>query len=264
MSEVDTNLLEQAAAELGTRDGLFMKRCWTGGLDKYRRRLAAIGFTGLDCVLDAGCGFGQWSMVMAENCGKVEAFDVCEKRVRAAQIVAKNAINLRFRTASLEELPFANESFDGVFCYSTIYYTDVRRSVAELCRVLRPGGRIYLCSNGPGWYWYNFVHQPHKSADFSPRRYALGTFYGTAKYFLFNQPPRNGQSVITPRRWLARMLESHGVEIRACGDEGACNLSGDKSPQNFFRGRYAGLECVSEWLGVRRKAVGQKSFARAA
>lgn len=263
MHEIDPALVEQAAEPLGTRDGTFMRRCLTGGLDKYRQRLAAIGFVGLDRVLDAGCGFGQWSLTLAETCGEVEAFDICPQRIRAATLVGRDMPHVRFQTASLEQLPYDDASFDGVFCYSTIYYTDVRRSLDEICRVLRPGGAVYLCSNGWGWYWHNFLRQPYKSADFDPRAYALKTFYATVGYRLWGRPPRAGQSVVTSRGWLARLLRERGVDVAACGGEGTINIGEGAMPQSFFRDRYFAMEGVSEWLGRKRGGAAERWTRRA-
>jgi ubiquinone/menaquinone biosynthesis C-methylase UbiE len=52
--------------------------------------------------------------------------------------------------ASAEMLPMAGASFDGVLCTHALYHVpDPERAIAELFRVVRPGGWIALSSNGP-------------------------------------------------------------------------------------------------------------------
>ena len=40
------------------------------------------------------------------------------------------------------------------------------KSLAELARVLRPGGRIYLSANGVGWYLFLWEEEHNKTADY--------------------------------------------------------------------------------------------------
>jgi SAM-dependent methyltransferase len=247
--------MSASLAHLSERDRLFLERVGSDGLDRYRRRLAAIGFTGLGDVLDAGAGFGQWSMALAETSRRVTAIDHSGDRVAAARVLARAYSNIGFDVGSVAALPYADRSFDAVFSYSVIYYTDVRRTVGEFARVLRPGGRLYICSNGPGWYLHNIVSNPNASRDFSPRAYGVRTFCKTVRYRALGTPPAAGGSVVTGIAYLGRLLARSGIEVIGAGPEGSLRLSPSSPPPvPFFRGRYLGLECVSEWLGVRRPA----------
>lgn len=52
-----------------------------------------------------------------------------------------------FQKAAAEALPFRDESFDGVIStYGVIFSSDPSRAVAEMARVLRPGGRLALAT----------------------------------------------------------------------------------------------------------------------
>ena len=46
-------------------DAAFLSRVYQTGLTKYQERLRAISFYGLRHVLDAGCGFGQWTLSLS-------------------------------------------------------------------------------------------------------------------------------------------------------------------------------------------------------
>jgi SAM-dependent methyltransferase len=101
-----------------------------------------------ETVLDLGCGAGMDAIVAARAvgpAGRVLAVDYSAPMVALARDNARAAgvTNLRVERAAIEELPFAAESVDvvqanGVFNLSP----EKRRAVAEVWRVLRPGGRL--------------------------------------------------------------------------------------------------------------------------
>jgi SAM-dependent methyltransferase len=57
-----------------------------------------------------------------------------------------------------ESLPFANDTFDVVLCYSAHQYMDVRPSLKEMARVLRPGGQLQIVGGSLGTYAKHAVH----------------------------------------------------------------------------------------------------------
>ena len=60
----------------------FFQRIYSDGIIKYKRRLQAIGFSGEEMVLDAGCGYGQWSLALSELNKNVESLDFSKKRIK--------------------------------------------------------------------------------------------------------------------------------------------------------------------------------------
>ena len=252
---IDPQRLAAAGRGLGPRDTQFLERAYAGGTEKYLSRLSAVGLVGLEHVLDAGCGFGQWSLALARLCGRVTAVDDDPARVGAAIAMAEGTPHRSVRRGSIEALPFPDATFDGVFCYSVIYYADVRRALRELSRVLKPLGALYVCSNGVGWYLYNIVARPNRTQDFDPRTYGLNALWTSTQYRALGIPPRNGASVATSRRWLSHLIRRNGLEILGVGPEGSIHVNGREAPEPFFRDRYWGLECVSEWLARKPSAA---------
>ena len=101
--------------------------------------------------LDAGCGSGLLSRVLAARGCHVLGVDGSPQMVQAAasigrQSLSPNAGPLEFeRVETVEALPMANGSFDGVLCSSVIEYLDhPRQCLEEFRRVLRPGGLLLL------------------------------------------------------------------------------------------------------------------------
>jgi len=101
-------------------------------------------FGGKDC-LDAGCGGGRNAIAMARlGAATVRGVDLGEAGVADARRRSAGLRNVEFSQGSIEALPFADNSFDIVWCAGVLMHTgDADEAVAELARVLRPGGLFY-------------------------------------------------------------------------------------------------------------------------
>ena len=119
----------------------------------------AAGATPLDRqrVLDAGCGTGNYAAPLADRVARVDGVDASEAMLGRAREKLADALDhgrASLVRASLYGLPFADASFDGVMVNQVLHHlgdgaddgwSRHRRVVAELARVLRPGGS--LCVN---------------------------------------------------------------------------------------------------------------------
>jgi SAM-dependent methyltransferase len=94
-------------------------------------------------VLEVGCGPGEAAERIATHGGEVEAIDISERMVELAR-----ARGVTARVGDVQDLPFEDESFDAALAAWMLYHVpDVERGVAELARVLRPGGRLVAVTN---------------------------------------------------------------------------------------------------------------------
>jgi SAM-dependent methyltransferase len=104
--------------------------------DEWAVLLRAIGEVRPRRVLDAGCGDGTISSLVAAP--EVVCVDQSPAAVEAAR-----ARGLDARVADVQALPFQNGEFDVVMCNHVLYHVPDRdRALGELVRVLRPGGRF--------------------------------------------------------------------------------------------------------------------------
>ncbi|MBN9391561.1 MAG: methyltransferase domain-containing protein [Chloroflexi bacterium] len=97
-----------------------------------------------DRVLDIGTGAGHTAIAFAPQAGEVVAFDLTPSMLEetARNAAAKGVTNLTTRQGAAENLPFEDNSFDIVVCrYTTHHFTNIRQAVAEMARVLKPGGK---------------------------------------------------------------------------------------------------------------------------
>lgn len=97
-------------------------------------------------VLDAACGEGYGSAMLAAVASSVTGVDASEKAVEHARQRYQNP-QLGFTQADCADLPFADDSFDVVVSFETIEHLEAQESMlAEFRRVLRPEGFLLISS----------------------------------------------------------------------------------------------------------------------
>lgn len=104
-------------------------------------------------VLEVGCGTGAMWQV---NRGKVPSgwhltlSDLSEAMVRESEYNLKNdGLQVAYKRHGAQRLPYAEDSFDVVFANHMLYHVaSVDDALAEIRRVLKPGGRLYAATNG--------------------------------------------------------------------------------------------------------------------
>ena len=179
-------------------------------------------------VIDVAAGNGNASLAAARRWCDVTATDYVPTLLeRARERAAADRLEIAFREADAEDLPFEDESFDVVMSTFGVMFTpDQERAAAELVRVCRSGGKIGLAS----WTPDGFIGQLFKT---------LG------KYL----PPAAG--VRSPAQWGTRariyeLFERHAAEINTA--------------QRHFVFRYRSPE---HWIHVFRSYYGPllKAFA---
>ena len=100
-------------------------------------------------VLDAACGEGYGSALLADAAHDVVGVDIDPAVVAAASQRYGTFANLRFQAASVTNLPLADASVDVVVSFETIEHleaNDQPAMLAEFARVLAPGGLLVLSS----------------------------------------------------------------------------------------------------------------------
>lgn len=93
--------------------------------------------------LDAGCGAGTYTRMLAEGGATVVGVDY--SHLAAIKARARSGPVIRFVTADVRRLPFRATSFDGVLCLGVAQaLSDPAPAVAELSTMVRPGGSLFI------------------------------------------------------------------------------------------------------------------------
>ncbi|MFM9373720.1 class I SAM-dependent methyltransferase [Streptomyces sp. Da 82-17] len=105
-------------------------------------------------VLDCACGIGTQALGLAGRGHRVTGTDLSPRAAaRASREAARRTVPLRTAAADMRQLPFDSGQFDVVVCADNslphlLTADDVHAALAEMHRVLRPGG-LLLVSTRP-------------------------------------------------------------------------------------------------------------------
>ncbi len=153
----------QKGAELWEDHARWWQTGFTEGADpEYEEQilpLAAAELAGFNRVLDVGCGDGQISR-LAARMGSTNVIGIdptwnqvsvaAERGAGVPDGAVPRAGGPAFARAGAAELPFADGTFDAVVaCLVFEHIRDVDSAIAEVARVLRPGGRFAFFLNHP-------------------------------------------------------------------------------------------------------------------
>lgn len=110
-------------------------------------RTRKFDLSGMKSILDVGSGAGQLAkhvLKYSDPSAQVMCVDLSHRMLCRARQRLKTD-RPRFVAADITELPFADESFDGITCgYVLEHVPQAEVGLRELARVLQPGGRMLL------------------------------------------------------------------------------------------------------------------------
>lgn len=174
-------------------------------------------------VLDAGCGEGGLSILMAQRGAQVTGVDLSKPNVGVARHRAvESAVVARFVVADLTQLPFADDAFDIVLSSHVIeHLPDPTAALLELRRVAKDRVLIAMptCLNPAAWvllgggtYW--------RLSKRAPVAWLIGLLRTLAALIRGTEGPQEGYAgrKELPHIWrfpwaMIRMIEQAGLEV---------------------------------------------------
>lgn len=131
----------------------FLNRMLSFGIDRRWRKKAVrlLKYREGARILDVATGTGDVALEIARTTPpsvKITGADFCKEMIDLGQIKAAQsayAERIDFKVAPCEDLPFANETFDSItIAFGIRNVVDRKLGLAEMWRVLRPGGRMII------------------------------------------------------------------------------------------------------------------------
>jgi 2-polyprenyl-3-methyl-5-hydroxy-6-metoxy-1,4-benzoquinol methylase len=170
--------------------------------ERLRALAALCPFPG-GLAADLGCGQGAYTVELAKQFHGVIGIDILEQNIEYARLNVGG--NVQFLCSALEATPLEADSLDAAFLIEVLdHVTDVDQCLAELLRVLKPGGVAYI--SAPNALFPLEVH-PVK---------ILGRFFHPWMFPFLNWTPlhdRIATARIFNRKRLCRLCGSWGFEI---------------------------------------------------
>ncbi len=125
-----------------------LNRVMTLGLDRRWRRRAVkevvSGQQPVVNVLDVACGTGDMCVELLKRGCTVTGVDLSEEMLAIAKVKGER-LKVKVEVADAENLPFEEESFDGVTCaFGVRNFVHLEKGLSEMLRVLKPGGRMVI------------------------------------------------------------------------------------------------------------------------
>jgi len=164
-------------------------------IDLWNEHLSRYLFASRLCrfkkVIDLGCGSGYGSAELAKKAESVVGVDVSEEAILEAK-EQYIAANLQFQVGSLEQLPFADASFQLGVCFEVIeHLSEYRSLLAEARRVLAPGGQLVISTPNVAYYAESRKlngPNPFHSHEFSYEEFraVLGEYFEHQTFFVQN------------------------------------------------------------------------------
>ena len=184
-------------------------------------------------ALELGCGAAQFGIRVAMQGARVTGIDLSANQLAAAgPNMQETGVRFPLVRGNVEELPFADASFDLVFCdHGAVAFTDPTITVRQVARVLRPGGRFVFCMSTP------FIWITWPMIDGPPGRELLRPYFENRRIVWDPEDP--GPEFQLPYGEWVRLFRDNGlliedlIELRP--NEGAATPLGDYVTYDWAR-----------------------------
>lgn len=192
------------------------ERIYAYGIDYWRDRLRSLGLDWSRCtVLEIGSGNGQWLIAFADAARLVvgvepwdEIRDFARRKIHEH---GRGRLPATLVAGTAEQVPVADESVDLILCAGVFMFVRQEEALAEMSRVLRPGGTLCITANGLG-YFVMYVLDGLRYRDEARLSYGIcGLLFSACKWLLARE--RFTPTAVTPRE-MKRRLSQHGLELR--------------------------------------------------
>lgn len=181
-------------------------------------RLAADAYRGQD-VIELGSGGGCNLLSLSGIPGRLVGLEPMPTYLQMTPILAEIAGLPVPDTvhASAEDIPFGDGEFDVALCYSSHQYMDLNVALAEMGRVVKPGGEAIIIGGRLWPFLPETATRFAKTRNVGTLKYDLRTIANTVGYTFTGKRPflgraggTTGSPIYPTTGWMKRQLVKHG------------------------------------------------------
>lgn len=191
----------------------------------YRERAKMIGASNFDRVLDAGHGFGQWSVAMAETCGSVVGVDHSQNQCDISNVLKRHykVSNFSAHCKSVLELDemFEPASFDLIFCWGVIMFVSREQAMTSFNRLLSDSGTLILGAVNTPERW-KYKHEKGKRDGITDEN-----FYNFCKEGMNGLHKENGVNAFSLEA-ADEIAGRYGFSVERADFDGCIDFTGDQ------------------------------------
>jgi len=174
--------------------------CYFGAAGQFYVGVNSEGHLGR--VIEFGCGTGLFTEILAGKASALLATDIAPGMLEIAKQRVK-APTVTFQVEDCQHSSLTDGAFDTAFLSLVIHFTEPERTVAEMRRILRPGGTVLMANIDPlalrGW---------------DRIRSTVRVLYQGVVGYRTKPPKRFGRNVMTEQR-LRDLLNRSGFRIES-------------------------------------------------
>jgi ubiquinone/menaquinone biosynthesis C-methylase UbiE len=117
--------------------------------ENVKKIFNSIGENQDQVILDAGCGIGNFLVLLSKKCKYIYGFDISNESINICKkrIQEENIKNASVQVASLMNIPLSDKSINKIICFSVLHYLtgeETVLSLKEFKRVLKDDGSIII------------------------------------------------------------------------------------------------------------------------
>ena len=182
---------------------------------EWRRMLEWLAPKEGERILDIACGGGELSLKIAERGCEVFGVDMSEGGIEHAKRLAeREGITCEFRVGSAEDLPYPDGYFDKIVCSSSLeHFNDDIKALKEMCRVLKPDGKVVLTTDSFTYPISDELKDVHRKITHVVNYYTRETL--KERFEIAGFEMRRSEYLLNS--WLTSLFFDFGIKIRWSG-----------------------------------------------
>ena len=208
--------------------------------ENIKKKLLTIGFSNHNIVIDAACGTGEWSSILAATNRTVIAYDISKESINTAIKNYSSIKNLSFINASMSSSPIKKQTADAILCSGALMYVNPLATLKAFNKELNTKGIVYLSINGLGWILNCFFIRGIKNKDISKVNMAIRIVFDTLIRRIIN-PRHKVISTVFTFSDIKKLAEKSGFKVLHIGFEGTYLNPDSKKYQPIDKKTFLGI-----------------------